>query len=609
MDDAALVYYVNLFILSLLSVLVLVRSRRAIARLHAVSEWTSGIFLRNVYTRQMPPIQRNDSVRTVASSFQDFATDDSHSFYTHTTLQRSRRSIPTNYPPHVPSCPRFFRPLFLPFRNRVSEGFNLSQAVVQFLWFGILIFAALFSSPGLFIDPTRVSWVGTSQLPFLFAFSAKNNIISMLLGFGYEKLNFMHRFLGRVIVLAINIHAIDYFYKWTLAEDFVANISRPTSYWGLVGLICLDCLFFFSTSWWRRKAYNVFLSTHFIGYTLLFPALWFHNVALRPYVFACLVIIGFDRTLRVFKSRITRAKLRAIPELGVTRVECKNINAGWRAGQHVRLRVVGSGMGAFGWLAVHPFTISSVAAASGGNEGEGLVLMCKKTKNTGSWSNKLFDMAKNGAYGADYEKGDRQRNVQVVIEGPYGGPGLSMYASYSAVVLVVGGSGISYGLSIMKDLVQKDLLGQSRVKALEVVWAVQDPAALLPLIPVFTSLIRQSSPTTNSNSYTSLKISVFYTRAPIGKFPFSEDFFAPYHPKLTLSPGRPKVGQIIEGVMGKIVRLGAGVKDHEKNTGVAVAVCGPIEMADEVNDQVAKLDEGRRDRVGGVEVIEEVFGW
>lgn len=180
-----------------------------------------------------------------------------------------------------------------------------------------------------------------------------------------------------------------------------------------------------------------------------------------------------------------------------------------------------------------------------------------------------------------------------------------MFSSYSGVVLVVGGSGITYGLSVIKDLVQKDLLGQSRVKTLELVWCVQDAAALVPLIPVLTSLIRQSSPTTNSHSYTSLKVSVFYTRAPIGKFPFPEDFFLPYHPKLTLSPGRPKIGQIVEGVMGKIVRLGSGVKDNEKVTGVAVSVCGPMEMADEVSAEVGKLDEGRRDRVGGVEVIEE----
>lgn len=187
-DSAALVYHVNLFIISLIAFVVLVRARRGIARLYSVSEWTSGIFLRHISTRRLPNIQRNASVTTASSSFKDFATDDSHSLYT-PTERRSKRSIPTDYPPHVPSCPRFFRPLFLPFTFRVTDGINLSQLVVQVIWLAILLFAALYSSPGPFTDPLRFGWVGVSQLPFVFVFSAKNNIITMLTGFGYEKVH------------------------------------------------------------------------------------------------------------------------------------------------------------------------------------------------------------------------------------------------------------------------------------------------------------------------------------------------------------------------------------------------------------------------------------
>lgn len=610
LDSAVLVLYVNLFIVAFLSVFILARSFRGLARFHSVSEWSNGIFLRNVYTvnRNVQTVHRNASVTTHASTSKyGYASDDSHSLASPITLRRGGFPATNNYPPHVPSCPRLFRPLFFPLRYRVTDGFALSQLFIQIIWFGILLFAGLYSSPGPFIDSARAGWVGASQLPFLFIFSAKNNIISMLTGFGYEKLNFMHRFLGRVIVLCLNIHALHFFYTWILAGSFTTYFFKASNIWGFIALICVDCLFFFSQSWWRRKAYNLFLFTHIVSYATLLPALWMHKPRLHPWVLACLVIIAFDRALRVLKSRVTVAKLRPMQEMGVTRIECRSINAGWRAGQHVRVRVLSSGMGLFGWLAVHPFSICSTVATSGG-EGEGLVLMCKKTKNQSSWTNKLFELAKNGAYGPNYEKGDNEREVHVVIEGPYGGPGLSMFASYSAVVVIAGGSGISYALSILKDLVQKDLLDQSRVKVLELVWVVPDAAALRPFIPVFTSLIRQSSPSRNANSTTSLKISVFYTRAPTGQFPFPEDFFAPYHPKLTLSPGRPKVGKIIDGIMNKVVRLGAALRDEE-NSGVAVTVCGPTDMADEVNAEISQLDETRRDQVGGVEVLDEVFGF
>ncbi|KAJ7583646.1 hypothetical protein C8J56DRAFT_214769 [Mycena floridula] len=602
-DPATVVYYVNVFILTLIALLFLIGSaRQALARVYSVSEWTTGIFLRNVRTRPKP-LERNGSVNTLGTnSIADFTTEDSHSLYTQTT-RTTRRQAACFYPPHVSPSPTFIQPLL---QRRVDSNYSLAQLFVQVIWFSVVLFETFYGSTGPFMDTARMAWIATSQLPFVFAFSAKNNVLGMLLGVGYEKLNFMHRFVARITILASNLHAIHFVYAWILTGTFQTNIALPSSYWGLIALLCLDCLFFFSTEWWRRKAYHVFLMTHILSYILLFPALYFHYRATLSYIIVCISIMAFDHMFRCFKTRITTATLRVIPELGMTRIDCRNINAGWRAGQHVRIRILSSGIGFFGWLGIHPFSVSSLGARKGGNEGEGLVLMCKKTSNVSGWTNKLYELAKLGSH-LGSEKGEEVRQVRVLIEGPYGGPGHTMFASYSAVILFCGGSGITCGLSIVKELVEKDLLGHSRVKVIELVWIVQDPAGLAPLIPVLTSLIRQSSPTNNA-SYTFLKVSVFYTRAPIGKFPF-EDGFNFRYPKLTLSPGRPKTERILDGVMGKIVRLGAGSKDDERNTGIAVGVCGPVDLADEVSAQVAKLDKGRRAKVGGVDIFEQVFGW
>lgn len=60
-----------------------------------------------------------------------------------------------------------------------------------------------------------------------------------------------------------------------------------------------------------------------------------------------------------------------------------------------------------------------------------------------------------------------------------GGPGHAIFASYSAVVMIIGGSGITFALSTIQDLVQKGLCGESRVKVIELVWIVQSPGYLL----------------------------------------------------------------------------------------------------------------------------------
>ncbi|KAF8880563.1 hypothetical protein BD779DRAFT_1788575 [Infundibulicybe gibba] len=438
-----------------------------------------------------------------------------------------------------------------------------------------------------FTDPVRAGWVAIAQVPFVFAFAAKNSVPGAFLGVGYEKLNFLHRFIGRIVVLAVNVHAIGYIYRWSLAGTVITAFKRPTTAWALVALLCLDCLLVFSTAYWRQKSYNLFISTHIICFILLLPAIYLHKKSMLPYILAAVGMYAFDWLLRVIKTRFATAVIRPLPQLGVTRVELPEINAGWRAGQHVRVRIISSGIGWWGWTEIHPFTIASV---SGGEEG--MVLLCKKS---GSWTTKLYEMAKTGGY---VEAGVG-RNISMIIEGPYGGPGHTIFASYSAAVFVVGGSGVTFALSVVEDLIRKDLKGESRVKHIDVIWTVQDPASLAPLAPQFTALIQRSI-------FTPLKISVYYTRAPIGKFPFDSEFF---HPGLTLAPGRPRVGKVLDAAISRAVVLGSGAKDESRITGLLVGTCGPVELADDVAKAVDEVEPIRRDQVGGVELHEEVFGW
>ncbi|KAJ3905035.1 hypothetical protein F5879DRAFT_20727 [Lentinula edodes] len=73
---------------------------------------------------------------------------------------------------------------------------------------------------------------------------------------------------------------------------------------------------------------------------------------------------------------------------------------------------------------IHPFTIASVADSPNAKE--------RATGRTSFsiWLVTIWVL--------------RIRKVSVIVEGPYGGLGNWMKASFSAIVLVVGGSGISF---------------------------------------------------------------------------------------------------------------------------------------------------------------------
>ncbi|KAF8908120.1 hypothetical protein CPB84DRAFT_1813372 [Gymnopilus junonius] len=588
-DDSSFVYHVDLVLIALMAFFILTRLPRVFA-LFWSSEWLNGHILYHIPHR---PSRR--VVQAVHSTFppprekgKGQSSDDSHTSSSDTQIQRlDEKGAPVaiNFPPHISLSVKIFRPLLSCLRTRVAPGMSIFQVLVMTIYFAIVFYCGLYRS-NVFTDNTRTGWIALAQLPFVFVFAQKNNVFGSLIGCGYEKLNFLHRFVGRIVVLAANIHSLNFFYKWILKGTFMEEIKSSVGITGMIALVSLDVIYLFSVEFVRNKAYNFFLTTHIIGFIIVLPAVYLHVPDLLPYPLACACLYAYNK-----------AYIRPLPELDLTRVEIPSVNAGWRAGQHVRLRVCSFGMGWGGWLEVHPFTIASVSQ----NGPEGMVLMCKRA---GGWTRKLYEMAKMGGY----TEGGVGREVRVLW------PRHTVFASYSAAVFVAGGSGITYALSAIEDLVQKDLKGESRVKIIELVWSVTDPACLAPLLPTFISLIQQSV-------FTPLRISVFYTRAPTGKQPppAPQPPASHFPPGLTLAPGRPRLAKFLEGAQQRAVTLSHGSsrnlkeeyltnpKDDGRLSGMIVSVCGPLALVDDVVAAVNGLDSVRRDQVGGVEICEEAL--
>lgn len=256
-------------------------------------------------------------------------------------------------------------------------------------------------------------------------------------------------------------------YKWVETGTFLQKIAMLKFATGFAFLIAMDLMFFFSLEFFRRRMYPLFFWSHTIGVLVMIPTACLHFPACRPYMYACTALYGADRLLRACKSSLATATLTHLPHMDSAYIEVPTIKTGWRAGQHVRLRVLTTAMGPIGWTESHPFTIAS---ASGSNDG--LVLLCKKA---GDWTSKLVDLAKN----LDAQESDGQGRVNVWIEGPFGGPSRMVFTTFSAAVLIVGGSGITFGLSMMEELLAKDRNEESRLRYIELVWLVQDPSECL----------------------------------------------------------------------------------------------------------------------------------
>ena len=124
--------------------------------------------------------------------------------------------------------------------------------------------------------------------------------------------------------------------------------------------------------------------------TLIDPQTYRHARGSLPYVLTAVGLYVFDHLARIARTRYTTGWLTAESALngGTTLVHVRSLRAGWRAGQHVRVRVVSNSW--FGWWTTwffcraRPFTIATGSDSS---------CMMLPIKAMGSWTRNLLRMA------------------------------------------------------------------------------------------------------------------------------------------------------------------------------------------------------------------------
>ena len=211
-----------------------------------------------------------------------------------------------------------------------------------------------------------------------------------------------------------------------------------------------------------------------LTFVTFFIILCYHTPYARPWIYPPIAFYGFDLTLRLFRYRIQDALLES-RDTQMTLIHVPNVSGGWVAGQHVQCRVF------FGsrFYESHALTIlnapQSISALPWTMHGEigtgtspgGITLAAKVC---GDWSKALNELAQSSEYGSGKD------TVAVMLDGPYGGTTLD-FGEYETVLLVSGGSGATFALGILDDLVGRIIkLGRphgERTKRVQFVWFIR----------------------------------------------------------------------------------------------------------------------------------------
>ncbi|KAH8923335.1 hypothetical protein BT69DRAFT_1333932 [Atractiella rhizophila] len=563
-------------------------------------------------------------------------------FQTHTGRWRQGWTLRSGYDRAERAEPLSERSLFLHARYLYNAtllrdipylNITIGQACVCAVYAGFIVWGLL--ANGGFEQlkqesPKRYGVVSVAQLPFVILFASKNTVASFI-GKGYEKLNLLHRWGGLLIIVCGLLHAG--FYLKIVKDNY--SFSNPTYGSGTVAGVALAWIWLTSLRPVRTYAYQVFLYCHIIGWISFLVAVNYHVEFVRNLTYAVLAIYGFDLLSRVIKTRIHTAKVVALPG-DMTKIEIPAIGDGWRAGQHVWIRTLNLRL-----LESHPFTIANAPSSCSPFRGkQALELLVKSAGDFTAHLNRLAspltrsgkenDMslpihiqnlpsasllrtASGGMHDYGFEKKEKSgmtativpvsvsrvntmrgqgQDVKVMVHGPYGGLMYNDPAEKESVLIAVGGSGISFGVSVLEDLVHQIERGAARTRNVVFVWTVKHQSAIAWVQDRLSGLGQIAK----TSAHLDLKIEIYVTGPTNAPYATLEC--------ANIYSSRPNLDKILNELVSDTI-----YPDIPRSGGVLVAVCGPQGLVSGAKYAVRSVNKGRFLKAGGVTFHSETFGW
>jgi predicted ferric reductase len=300
--------------------------------------------------------------------------------------------------------------------------------------------------------------VAVAQLPLIFLLAGKNNIVGYLTGISYERINWLHRWCARCLLLTTTIHMGYFFADWAPYDYIGVQLKENTLVWkGVVAWAVLVWIVFSSMTPIRGWSYEVFVLQHLVSFAVLIGFVYIHTPAeVHIYVWVSVALFFFDRVVRLLRvlyanisffhpkqrtagtmSGVWACKAEFTPLSNkTTRIVIQHPPISWKPGQHVFLSCQSVVP-----LQSHPFTVASIPK-------DGKMEFLVKAENGGT---KRFFKHAEKTHGLPASlPGSCTRTV--AIEGPYGC--IRPLRQFDTVVLLAGSTGATFTVPLLRDILQ-----------------------------------------------------------------------------------------------------------------------------------------------------------
>jgi hypothetical protein len=312
--------------------------------------------------------------------------------------------------------------------------------------------------------------------------AGKNNLIGLISGVSYERLNVIHRWVARVLFFLVTLHVIFLHLAWNAYDlgplEYSTDSCIPTGWAVYAILIWMNIS---TVAPIRNFSYEFFVVQHIITFFGFIIAVMMHlpSTALysRVYIYIPIGLYLVDRIVRSTRfawnnSRPAYATLTPM-EGGVTKIciQSKTVKR-WSPGSHIFLSIPRFGPGQS-----HPATIASVPTSHNGE----LVFILKSHKGFTSRllskatdsSTPLLDKESNVTQQQSAPP-PTQETYLALLDGPYGSSH-NDFAAFDTVVLVAGSTGATFTLPILLDIASRVKDGRLLpVKRLVFLWIVKN---------------------------------------------------------------------------------------------------------------------------------------
>ncbi|SMN20467.1 similar to Saccharomyces cerevisiae YKL220C FRE2 Ferric reductase and cupric reductase [Maudiozyma saulgeensis] len=302
------------------------------------------------------------------------------------------------------------------------------------------------------------------NLPIIFLFGTRNNLLMTLTDFNFTTFISLHKWVGRIMIIDSLIHSCCYLCYSIVSGSFVFSELELYYKCGIVAMVLLLLLFFLSLGYIRKYYYEVFLYTHILLAIGFMAACWKHveNLGWKNWLIISIVLWIVERLARIFNvifnGGLLNSKLSLIgtndnTEDNLIRVAIQKKNMRpLKPGQYFFIYF----MHPLIFWQSHPFTVIDVV------QDEKIIIVLKPKSGA---SKVLYDSLRKNYNALD---------IKVALEGPYGHSAPIHHADN--ILLIAAGTGIPGPLFHAMDLTSR--FQEHTGKKIQLVIIIRDKSIL-----------------------------------------------------------------------------------------------------------------------------------